>query len=123
MKLPSLVWTAVFAFLLLHAVASQAEIPRAGAAQDSLQNTLDRIHTHAGNDVWKKGGFQDDSIEKWLDKLVGSVAKAAEFPELTLPVRLKDVQPKSALQGANPGRTLEGALVIGRDLELKDSSI
>ena len=66
---------------------------------------------HASNDNWKQPGFRDETIEKWLDNTVAMVAKAAEFPELKLPVRLADVKPAAA-----PGRrVLESALFIGTE--------
>src|SRR5215213_9135526 len=107
---------AAFAFC---AVTSRAEIPRAGLPQNTLQSVLDRIHDHATNDAWKQPGFQDEAVEKWLDKIVGSVAKAAEFPELTLPVRFSEM--KAAAPAV--GRQILSALVIGRDLDFKDASL
>jgi hypothetical protein len=118
-------WLVAVAVLATQAAVLRAEIPRAGASQDTLQNVLDRIHTHAGNELWKKGDFQDEAIEKWLDKLTDNVAKAAEFPELTLPVRLKDVRPKEVPPaGAAPARSqIESGLFVGRDIDLKDASL
>jgi hypothetical protein len=121
MKLSRLAPAAALASVALCAAVVRAEIPRTGLQQDTLQTVLDRIHMHAGNDAWKQGGFQDDVIEKWLDKVVGSVAKAADFPELTLPVRLKDVKPKDAVQQPRAGRSLNSVLIIGRDIDLKDA--
>src|SRR6476620_9211107 len=82
---------------VLVGATTRAEIPRPGWQQGgTLQAILDRIHDHASHEAWKQGRFQDEAIEKWLDKVVGSVAKAAEFPELTLPVRLSEVQSTAA---------------------------
>jgi hypothetical protein len=90
------------------------EIPREPPAQgDTLQAVLDRIHDHAQNDQWRQGGWQDEKIEAWLDKLVAAVARGAEMPELKLPVRQADLQP------ADPVRLVmqPGSLVIGKDFK------
>src|SRR5947209_2576645 len=72
---------------------ARGEIPRTSAPPDTLQMVLDRIHIHASNDKWKEGGFKDELIEKWLDRIIGAVAKAADVPDLKLPVRLATVRP------------------------------
>jgi len=107
------------------ATAVGAEIPRIDSKQDTLQAVLDRIHEHAANDSWKQGGFTDEVIEKWLDKLVGSVAKAAGFPDLKLPVRLADVkpsQPQTAV-GNLRGTFLTNALLVAKDTDLKTARL
>lgn len=118
---------------VLAGATAQAEIPRSGWQQGgTLQDILDRIHEHASHEAWKQGRFQDEAIEKWLDKVVGSVAKAAEFPDLVLPVRLSEVQSTAAPAappGQNPvaialaGRQVQSRLVIGRDVDFKDTSL
>jgi hypothetical protein len=91
----------------------RAEIPRkVPPADDTLQAVLDRVHKHAESDAWKEPGFRDDAIEAWLDKLVGSVAKAANLPDLKLPTRFADVK-----SGEPTGRLPEGLLIIGKNVE------
>lgn len=100
---------------LLAGATARAEIPRIlPPKQDTLQAVLERIQTHASTDAWKQGGFQDEAIEKWLDKLVGSIAKGANLPELKLPVRQADVVPVDPLQRITAPR----ALIIGKDVKL-----
>jgi hypothetical protein len=120
------------AVMALGVAVACAEIPRAGLPQNmTLQSVLDRIHDHASNETWKQAGFQDEHIEAWLDRLVGSVAKAAEFPELTLPVRLSGVRSEAAAAAEQPNRLpvgvpiriVQSRLVIGRDVDLKDAAL
>jgi len=82
--------------------------------KDTLQSVLDRIHKHAASDDWKKEGFQDDAIEKWLDKLVGSIAAAAGRPDVKLPVRLADVKPGDM----KLAREWQGVLIVAHDLDM-----
>src|SRR5690242_7895544 len=82
-----------FAGAIMASNAIQAEIPRKDPPPgDTLQAVLDRIREHAASDNWKQPGWTDEKIEAWLDKLVGSVAKAGEVPDLKLPVRLTEVK-------------------------------
>jgi hypothetical protein len=116
----------VLAAMAVFALAARAEIPRTGPLQqDTLQAVLDRIREHAANDAWKRGGLQDDAIEKWLDKLVGSVAKAAEFPDLKLPVRLVNVRPPDPEQplGGLRTRSQTGVLIVGKNVDLKNAML
>jgi hypothetical protein len=96
-------------------VVVRAEIPREPppAQENTLQAVLDRIHEHAKDEAWRQGGWQDEKIEKWLDKLVGAIAKGADLPDLKVPVRLAELQP------ADPARPILGAgsLLIGKDLK------
>ncbi len=111
----------------------RAEIPRNDAVSaGALQSMLERIHTHATADAWKQPGFKDDVLEAWLDKLVGKIAKAADFSDLTLPVHFKDVQPgnipaaaapQAAGGGFVPPPQLQSALVIGNDVNLSNTSV
>jgi hypothetical protein len=97
-----------------------AEVPRGAAVQpDTLQAVLDRIHEHSATEEWKKEGFKDDEIEKWLDKVVESVAKAAEFPDLKLPTRLSEVKPGNPM----PGRPMLKVLMVGKDVRLRDIAV
>lgn len=82
-------------------------------ATPQLQTVLDRIHTLAANDDWRKEGVRDEQIEAWLDRLVLSIAKAVDFPELKPPVRLADVRPVDLA----PGRRISRALVIGKNIK------
>src|SRR5947208_2661940 len=125
MKLPAIPWLVLLILIGISATATRAEIPRIDLKQDTLQAVLDRIHDHAANDAWKQGGFKDDAIEKWLERLVGSVAKAAEFPELKLPVRLTDVKPPPPENPAGKprGRSLSGALIVAKDADLKTAML
>jgi len=93
-----------------------AEVPRKDPAPgDTLQAVLDRIRNHASDDTWKEPGWKDEAIEAWLDKLIGSVAKAAEMPDLKLPVRMAGLT-----AGDQPmARLLSGALIVGKDVDLK----
>lgn len=101
-------------------VAARADDPKLPPPQkDTLQAVLDRIKQHAAGEAWKQPGFKDDEIEKWLDKLVGSIAKAADIADLTLPVRLQKVSNAPPLR---PG-SLRGSLVIGKDIAFKDFDI
>jgi len=107
-------WVVVCSLVLGEMSSVQGEIPRdPPPAGDTLQAVLDRIHEHAKDEVWRQGGWQDEKIEKWLDKLVGAVAKGAELPELKLPVRQADVQP------ADPAVPIlmPGSLLIGKDFK------
>ena len=76
-------------------VVIRAEIPREPPPghENTLQAVLDRIHEHAKDEAWRQGGWQDEKIEKWLDKLVGAIAKGADLPDLKLPVRQAELQP------------------------------
>jgi len=104
--------------------STRADEPRNLPPQkDTLQAVLDRIKQHAAGDAWKQPGFKDDAIEAWLDKLVASIAKATERPELKLPLRLKDVAPgQPQAQARGPSR-LRGALVVGDNIDLKGSYV
>ncbi len=111
-----------FAFTgsVLAASALQAEIPRKDPRPgDTLQAVLDHIHKHAESDAWRQPGFQDDAIEAWLDKLAGSVAKAAEIADLKLPVRLADVKAGDPM----PARLVRNQLIVGRDINLRGLSV
>lgn len=103
-----------FLLLVLPSGSTRAEVPRKPPPPgDTLQAVLDRIHNHAAGEAWKEPGWKDDAIEAWLDKLVGSVAKAADLPDLKLPVRFAD------MQGTEPkGRLPEGVLIVGTNVEL-----
>jgi hypothetical protein len=119
MKTSSLAWWVIAFSYLLFAWPAAAEIPRPALPADNLQSILDRIHDHAASGDWKNPGFQDEAIEQWLDKQVQKVAKATDFQDLKLPVRLKDV---SAVPGPQR-RQLKSALVIGTDIDLHDVSV
>src|SRR5262249_33726477 len=126
MKLTFRGWLIALALTAIYASAVRAEIPRSGPAQqDTLQAVLDRIREHAANDTWKQGGFKDDEIEKWFDKVVGSVAKAAEFSDLKLPVRLANVRPANPEQpmGMLRTRSQTGVLIVGKNLDLKNAML
>jgi hypothetical protein len=89
------------------------EVPRATLPQqETLQSVLDRIHTLAAGDAWKQEGFRDETIEKWVEVVVSKVAKAAEMPELKLPVRMADVKPVPEV----PGRRIQSGLVVGKNI-------
>src|SRR5262245_20250454 len=76
---------------ILTTAAAQPDDPRnPPLLNDTLQSVLDRIRLHVASDDWKKDGFQDAAIEKWLDRVVGVIATAAGRPDLKLPVRLAD---------------------------------
>src|SRR5262245_29552653 len=124
MKLLPALW-AIFLVIASAALPLWADIPGIDPKQDPLQTVLDRIHGHAANDAWKNGPFTDEAIEKWLDKLVGSVANAANFPDLKVPVRLADVKPPPAENpaGKGRGRSLSGALLVAKDVDLKSISV
>jgi len=92
--------------LRIHAAEAQP-------ATQPLQAVLDRIHRLAADDDWRKEGVPDEQIEAWLDRLVLSIAKAADFPELKLPVRLADVRPTDLA----PGRRISQALVVGQNIK------
>ena len=104
--------------------AARADEPRNLPPQkDTLQAVLDRIKQHAAGEAWKQPGFKDDGVEAWLDKLVGSIAKAAEIPDLKLPVRFKDVQPAQPQADARGIATLTGGLVVAKDLDWKSANV
>jgi len=90
--------------------------------KDTLEAVLERIREHAAGEAWKQPGFQDDEIEKWLDKLVGSIAKASEINDLKLPVRLKDVKPRELLQAGRVSR-LWDSLAVCHDGDWKDTGV
>lgn len=80
---------------------------------DTLQAVLDRIQLHAKDDAWQQGGLQDEVIEKWVQKLIASVAKATDRPDLKLPVTLGDVTPADPMRLAiNPQ-----SLLIGKEFQ------
>jgi len=107
--------TLAFILCLLPAISAAADDPKQPPPQkDTLQAVLDRIKQHASGNAWKQPGFKDEAIEAWLDKLVGSIAKAADFPDLQLPVRQKDVKAIGPPQPNN----YEQALIVGKDLDL-----
>jgi hypothetical protein len=95
-----------------------AEDPKTAPPANQLQGVLERIHQHVASGDGKKEGLQDDQIEAWLDKLVASIAKAANRPDLKVPVRLADVKPVEL-----PERGINAeALFVGRDFEWRDLS-
>ena len=99
---------------------ARGEIPRKDPSPgDTLQAVLDRIHNHAAGEAWKEPGWKDDAIEAWLDKLVGSVAKAAEIADLKLPVRLAEVKAGDPM----PARLVRNQLIVGRDINLRGLSV
>jgi hypothetical protein len=125
MALLRIQWACVVILLAATAVAVRGDVPQIDPKQGPLQAVLDRIHDHAASDAWKKGAFSDEVIEKWLDLLVGTVAKAAKYPELKLPVRLADVkstQPQ-ILPGDARGTLLTGVLVIAKDIDFKTARL
>jgi hypothetical protein len=100
--------------------AGDASAQQAAAPEPQpLQAVLDRIHIHAAGDKWRQDGFADPLIEAWLDKLMGSLAAAAEMPDLKLPVRLADVQAADLVPDGDYSR----ALVVGQDIDLKHSRL
>ena len=117
--------TLAFFLCLLPAICAAADEPRDAPPQKTLQGVLDRIKVHASSDAWKQLGFKDEAIEAWLDKLVGSIAQAAERPDLKLPVRLKEVQPSEPVANQRRGRgpvapsRLNKALFVGGNLDWK----
>ncbi len=124
MKLLRIQWVCVVIFLAATATAVRGDIPQIDPKQGTLQAVLDRIHAHAANDAWKQGGFTDEAIEKWLDKLVASVSTAANFPELKVPARLANVKPPppaNPMAPARIGRLLNGALIVAKDADLKNA--
>lgn len=92
---------------------------RSLAAQDSLQPILNRIHRHAAGEEWKQVGWKDEVIEAWLVNLTGVCAKAARFPNLTLPVRFADVTPGELI----PDRGQQKTLLVGKDIHLKGARL
>jgi len=98
------------------AATARAQQAPAAPPVANLQGVLDRIHQHAGNDAWRNKGFEDQQIEGWLDRLAGSIAKAAKIPDLKVPVRLAEVQPADPV----PSRTISQRLIVGKNLDLKD---
>jgi hypothetical protein len=124
MRLLPTLW-ALFLVVAAVALPLRADIPGIDPKQDPLQAVLDRIHEHAAIEAWKQGGFTDETIEKWLDKLVASVATAVEFPELKVPVRLADVKPPPAENPAGNarGRSLHNALIVAKNVDLKNAMI
>lgn len=105
---------------LIFSGGARAEVPRKPPPPgDTLQAVLDRIHNHAAGEAWKEPGWKDDAIEAWLDKLVGSVAKAADLPDLKLPVRFVDVKASEPAMG----RAFRGALIVGKDIALKNAPL
>jgi hypothetical protein len=76
-----------------------AEVPRnTPLPSDTLQAVLDRIHLHAKDEAWRQGGIQDEVIENWLQKLVASVAKAADRPDFKVPVTLAELTPADPMR-------------------------
>jgi len=103
---------------LFCSVVSAFVSPRSLPAQDTLQPVLDRIHQHAVREDWKQAGWKDDVIEGWLDNLAGTLAKAAEFLELKLPVRFADVTAGEIA----PDRDHQKALLVG-NFDLKGAKL
>lgn len=116
--------TLAFLVCLLPAILAAADDPQLPPpGRDTLQAVLDRIKVHAASGAWKQPGFKDDAIEAWLDKLVGSIARAAERPDLKLPLRMKDVAPGEPQAQARGASRLRGALVVGGDIDFKGSYV
>src|SRR5262245_31874315 len=113
MKAAPVVKCLVFTIAMLVVRASvRAELPRDPPGKgDSLQTVFDRIREHAKDDSWRKAGWKDELIEKWLEQFVAAVAKATETPDLKLPARQADVQPADL---ARPF-ALPQALIICKD--------
>lgn len=113
-----------FILCLLPAISAAADDPKLPPAQkDTLQAVLDRIKQYAAGEAWKQPGFKDDAIEGWLDKLVASIGKGAEIPDLKLPVRLADVQPSQPQPDVRGNPTLAGGLVVSNDLAWKSATV
>lgn len=83
-----------------------------------LQGVLDRIHQHAAGEDWRQAGWRDEQIERWLDHAVGLIAKAAEYPDLKLPVRLTEMKADVKAAELTPGSTVSGALIVGKNIDL-----
>jgi len=118
-------WSTVLAAILFAwlASAARADDPKLSPPKkDTLEAVLERIQGHAAGEAWKQPGFQDDAIEIWLDKLIGSIARAAEINDLKLPVRLKDVKRRGPLQLVGPSR-LWDSLAVCHDADWKDTSL
>lgn len=99
---------------LLWAGFAWADLPRLmPPKQEGLQAVLERIRMHAGNDAWKQGGFSDEVIEKWLEKLVGEIAKEAKLPELKVPVKQAELAPVDL----NQRNAAPRGLIICKDLK------
>ncbi len=126
MKLLFMRWAVIVNLLAAGATAARGDIPQVDRKQDTLQAVLDRIHEHAANENWKQGGFTDEAIEKWLDKVVASVARAANFPDLKVPVRLAEVKPSSPANQIAVGRvgvSVKGGLIIAKNADLKTARL
>ena len=110
------------AWLAASARADDPKLPP--PKKDTLEAVLERIREHAAGEAWKQPGFQDDEIEKWLDKLIGSIAKASEINDLKLPVRLKDVRPREPTAGEDRStRIWCRPLAVCHDADWKDASV
>ena len=105
---------ACLTWFILAATAAGADNRRDPPPErDTLQSVLDRIRDHAAAEAWKEEGWKEDYVEAWLDKLVASVARGTELPELKVPVRLGEVRP------ADPARAfLGGGLFVGQDQKI-----
>ena len=85
---------------------------------ETLQAVLERIHQHAGGEAWRESGWTDAVIEGWLDRVVGSIAKAAELSQLKLPVRMAEVKPADG-----KGRAFGKALLVGKGMDLRTARL
>jgi hypothetical protein len=98
--------------VLMSAQAARADVPRLPPPiENSLQEVLDHIRSHAATGAWQKEGWRDEKIEAWLDKLVAAIAKGADRPDLALPVRMADLKP------ADPNAIRASGLVVGTDVK------
>src|SRR5262249_25228429 len=86
---------------------------------DTLKDVLDRMHEHAANDAWRQEGWADDPIERWLIKITAAIAKAADDPDLKLPIRFSDVKPVEP----TAGRTFDKALLTGKNINLRSAQL
>src|SRR5262245_33678958 len=79
-----------------------------------LQDILDRIHQHAATDAWRQQGWKEEAIEAWLDGATAAIRKAAQRPNLKLPVRIADVAPTDFTTEAAADRVI----VVGNNITL-----
>jgi len=112
-------WVAVGLLLLVTLPFRAACAQQPAPMLQPLQAVLDRIHNHAAGDKWRQDGFADSLIEDWLEQLVGSIATAADLPDLKLPVRLADVQAADPA----PGGAFSKTLIVGKDIDLKSAQL
>lgn len=83
---------------------------------NSLAMVLERIRTHAGKDEWRKEGWSDPTLEKWLESTIAALGAMNGKGDYKLPIKLADVR---AVDPKFPRGIREGGfLLVGSNVNV-----